>query len=222
MKLNLFFLLLFFTGILCSQEKINQFDSDGNRTGVWRKEYSNGKVRYEGQFEAGKEVGVFKYYSEISSDFPILIKTYSKSNDIATAEFFTEKGVLQSKGDMEGKERIGKWLFYNTDGKTILSEENYENGLLYGVSKIFFKSGELAEVLHYKSGKLEGNAKRFSDEGVLLEELNYSNGKLNGLATFYDTKGNIIYTGMYENDEKIGEWKYYKDGKTEDEKKLKQ
>jgi antitoxin component YwqK of YwqJK toxin-antitoxin module len=222
MKLKLFSLLFFFTGILCSQEKINQFDSEGNRTGVWRKEYSNGRIRYEGQFEAGKEVDVFKYFSELSSDFPILIKTYSKSSDIATAEFFTEKGVLQSKGEMKGKERIGKWLFYHVDGKTILSEENYENGLLNGESKTFFKSGQLTEILHYKSGKLEGNAKRYSDEGVLLEELNYSNGQLNGLATFYDTEGNIIYTGMYENDEKIGEWKFYKDGKTVDENKLKQ
>jgi antitoxin component YwqK of YwqJK toxin-antitoxin module len=217
MKLKLF--LGFFLGavVVFSQEKINQLDANGNKTGIWKKDYPNGRIRYQGQFEADKEVGIFKYYSVVSSDYPILIKTYSKDTNIATAEFFTEKGVLQSKGEMKGKDRIGKWIYFHTDGKTVLSEENYENGFLNGESKIFFKTGQLTEIKHYKNGKLDGNSKRYSEEGILLDDLNYKNGILEGQATFYDIKGNIIYTGMYENDEKVGEWKYYKDGKPAEE-----
>ena len=222
MKLQLILTLFLFSGIVFGQEKINQFDANGNRTGIWKKDHQNGRIRYKGQFEAGKEVGVFNYYSIVSSDYPILIKTYSKDSDIATAEFFTEKGVLESEGKMNGKERIGKWLYYHPDGKTLLSEENYENGLLNGESKTYFVSGQLTEISHYKDGKLDGNTKQYSKEGILLEELNYKNGKLHGLATFYNINGKVIYTGMYENDEKTGKWEFYKEGKPVKKNQLKQ
>lgn len=212
------YLVVFFCfgfSLLSAQETINQFNANGEREGVWKKKYPNGRIRYQGQFENGKEIGVFKYYSIISSDFPIVVKTFSKESAKAEVVFYTEKGVLESKGTMNGKNRIGQWLFYHKDGKTILSKENYEKGILNGISKTFYKTGKPTEILHYKNGKLHGNIQRFADNGVLMDDVNYIDGKLYGEAKFYNIDGKLIYTGMYENDEKVGKWEFYDDGKLE-------
>ena len=200
--------------MLSAQETINQFNANGEREGVWKKQYPNGRIRYKGQFEAGKEVGVFKYYSMVSSEHPILVKTFLKNTNLADVVFYTEEGVIESKGNMDGKSRVGKWLFYHKDGTTIISEENYENGALNGVSKTFYKSGTATEILNYKNGKLHGRVQRFADNGILIDDLNYVDGKLQGLAKYYNLDGKLIYTGMYENDEKVGKWEFYDDGKS--------
>ncbi|WP_372800300.1 toxin-antitoxin system YwqK family antitoxin [Lutibacter sp.] len=218
MKFKYAYLLLFCgVFIVSAQEKINQFDANGKRTGVWKKYYANKRLRYQGQFEGGKEVGEFKFYSAQNSEHPISIKIFQENSAISIVKFFTIKGVLESEGQLNQKNRIGKWVFYHKDGKTMLSEEFYVNGLLEGVSKTYFENGKIAEILNYKQGKLQGNVKRYSDTGVLLDDLNYEDGKRQGIAKFYNIKGKLIYTGSYKNDEKVGKWKYF-----EDVKKLKQ
>jgi antitoxin component YwqK of YwqJK toxin-antitoxin module len=203
----LFFLMtLSNTQLLLSQEKINQFNEDGQRIGVWKKYYPNKRIRYEGQFINGKEVGIFKYYSSLSSEHPTAIKTFLKGSTKAEVQFFTDKGVLKSTGQMKGKQRIGKWLYFNIDGKTLLAEENYKEGVLNGVAKTFYFNGKLTEVSFYKNGKLHGNLKRYSDNGVLLDDLNYNKGKLHGPAKYYSVDGTLLLWGDYENDQKIGVW----------------
>lgn len=196
-----------------AQEKINQLDAKGRKTGIWKKYHNNNRIRYEGQFEADKEVGVFKYYSILSSDHPIIIKIFSKDSDIAEVVYYKEDGIKESEGKMKGKNRIGKWLYYYPDGKILMIEENYEDGVLNGNYTSYFKNSKVSEQLTYKNGKLNGNIKRFADNGTLLEDLNYVNDVLNGPANYYNVDGKLIYTGVYENDERVGDWKYYNDGK---------
>lgn len=215
-------LLLISPLFLCAQEKINQFNTDGKRDGVWKKYHANKLVRYVGQFKNGKEIGVFKFYSMISNEFPELVKTFIEKSDSAKVEFMNDRGIVESKGFMIKKNRVGKWLYFNDDGKTVMTEENYENGILNGVSKTFYPNRKLAEVKVYKNGKLEGNLKRYADNGVLIDDLNYSDGKLEGLAKYFNLKGELIYTGFYENDVKVGEWEYYENGKKVSTDKLKQ
>jgi len=224
MKIKIIGLLIFFCGIftISAQEEMNKVNERGERVGVWKKLYDNGRIRYQGQFESGKEVGVFNYYSMVSSEHPIMIKTFSKENNIATVEFYSESGVIESKGKMNGKNRFGQWFYYHSNGEIVISEENYENGLLNGESKTFYRSGVITEILQYKNGKLHGEIKRFADNGVLIDDLNYNNGKLNGLAKYYDLEGELIYTGQYENDKKIGKWEYFENGKPVSPTKFKQ
>lgn len=205
-----------------AQEDINKVNSKGERIGVWKKYHPNHRIRYVGRFDNGKEVGTFKYYSIVSSDHPIAVKVFSKENSIAQVTFYTEKGVMESNGKMDGKNRIGKWYYYQEDGEALLAEENYENGVLEGESKSYYRNGNMAELMHYKNGVLDGVSKRFSDEEILLDEVNYVAGKLNGLAKYYNLKGELIYTGPYENDEKVGEWKFYMDGELADPNDMKQ
>jgi antitoxin component YwqK of YwqJK toxin-antitoxin module len=218
MKINnslvVFFLITIFSfQAIFAQDKINQFNIDGERIGVWKKFYPNKRIRYQGQFINGKEVGTFKYYSALSSEHPTAIKTFLPDERKAKVQFFTEKGVLKSSGEMIGKERIGKWLYYHEDGKTILAEENYQNGILNGVSNTFYKTGKITESSYYVQGKLHGNLKRYADNGVLLDDLNYKNGKLHGAAKYYNIDGTLIFWGDYENDEKVGKWEFVDDEK---------
>ncbi len=217
---NTFFVFLFF-GFSVAQEKINQFNSNGKRVGVWKKFYSNGNIRYQGQFENGKEVGVFKYYSPVSSEFPMIIKTFNANDAIALVSHFTLKGLLESKGEMNGKKRIGKWLYFHKDGKTVLIEENYIDGILNGDYKVFYKDGKLTEIKHYKNGILDGNSKKYNPKGILVADVNYVNGQLNGNATFYENNGNLKQKGLYENDLKVGVWEFFEDGKLSESKEIK-
>ncbi|MHB1146193.1 MAG: toxin-antitoxin system YwqK family antitoxin [Lutibacter sp.] len=217
-----FFLLLFVSGTVMAQEKINQLDEQGRRTGVWKKYYDNKNIRYEGQFEAGKEIGIFNYYAELNSAHPILVKSYTEGSDNAKVSYFYEGGKLESEGTMNGKNRIGKWTYYNTDGKTIISEENYENGLLHGTATTYFSPGKITEVLTFKDGVLHGNVLRYSSEGILLDDLQYENGKLHGPAKYYNIAGKLIRKGNYENDQKAGNWEYFENGKPIPAKKVKE
>ncbi len=210
------FIFIFFTACVFSvmaQGNINQFDDNGNRHGVWKKFYGNDRIRYVGNFNHGKEIGVFKYYSASNSDNPILIKKYHDTGDFAEVQFFTPSGILESEGKMNGKKREGKWLYYHPDGKSIMSEENYKNGKLEGEYKTFYISGEPTEITFYKNGLQDGNYKKYSIKGFLYQDFNYVGGMLNGMAIYYSRKtGDLIKKGPYKNDLRVGTWENYVDG----------
>lgn len=201
-------LVLCVNGIF-AQEKVNQLDTNGKRTGTWVKYFENNQMRYTGTFVAGKEVGVFKFYSEKSGSTPIALKTFAENSNIAQVQFFTDKGILESEGEMDGKLRIGKWIFYHPDGKSVLSEENYSQGILNGKFVVYYKNGLVTEEMTYLNGKLQGNLKRYAETGVLLDDLTYVDGKLHGPAKYYNLHGKLILAGDYKNDEKVGNWTKY-------------
>ncbi len=214
--MNKIYLIIFFVAGIYSinaQTSINQMDDNGKRNGVWKKYYSNERVRYVGQFEHGKEVGVFKYFSASNSENPIIIKKYHTNDDLADVQFFTVDGVIESEGMMRGKKREGKWLFYHANGKSIMSEENYKDGKLDGSYKTFYANGEPTEITGYKNGLQHANYKKYSIKGFLYQDFNYANGKLNGMAIYYSRKtGDMIKKGPYKDDLRVGTWENYVDG----------
>ena len=212
--------VLFFSQNLVFSQKINQFDKEGRRTGVWKKNYKNGHIRYRGQFEKGKEVGVFKFYSIQSSKYPNIVKEFSKTNDTAKVNFYSLNGTLKSKGKMFRKDRIGEWLYYFPNGD-IMSKESYENGKLEGFVKNFYANGKLTEVTQYKEGKKNGVSKVYSENGTILEIVNYKKGKLNGEGKYYDLKGALKEKGLYRNGKRYGKWEFYINGKLSKKKREK-
>lgn len=210
--------------IICSYtlnaQKINQLDLGGNRDGVWRKFYKNGRIRYEGTFRNGKEVGTFKFYSVASSFYPVIVKEFSETSNQAKVKFYTLKGKLNSEGLMVGKNRIGKWLYYFSDGK-VSSEESYANGKLNGLSKDYYRNGKVTIEVQYSNGEKNGFSKTYTEDGVLIEHVNYSNGKLNGSAQYFDLKGNLKEKGTYQDNKRVGKWDYYMDGELSNKRKRK-
>ncbi|MCF6349560.1 MAG: hypothetical protein L3J23_00820 [Flavobacteriaceae bacterium] len=213
MKTHTFILLLLCCFVTVKSQNINQLDTNNKRHGIWKKKFNNDRIRYQGTFDHGKEIGVFKFYAAASSDHPTIIKEFNTNDNTAIVKFYSETGVLKSNGKMDGKKRIGKWVYYHKDGKTIMQEENYINNELNGDYKTFFPSKKPAILTTYNKGKIHGNYKRYSINNSIYQELTYVNGKLEGKAIYYDRKtGKITEEGQYKNDEKVGDWKIYIDG----------
>ena len=203
-------------------QKINKFDKNKKRTGVWKKYYPNKRIRYEGKFKNGKEVGVFKFYDITTSKHPVIIKTFFEANDSVFVQFYTIKGKLQSEGVLDGKKRIGSWQYYFPNGE-LMSEESYKEGKLDGELLNYYPNGQVTEYTIYKNGKKHGISRKYSSKGILIEELEYKYGKPNGVAKYYELNGKLRETGVYKDGKRIGNWEYYLDGElaTEDQKKKK-
>ena len=205
---------------LAAQKEINKFDENKKRTGIWKKYYNNGRVRYVGQFENGKEVGTFKYYDISTSKYPTIIKEYLPKSDSAKVKFFTLRGKSRSEGMMVERNRVGKWRYYFTTGE-IFSEEFYHDGNLEGELKNYYKNGKVLEHSQYQNGKLHGFSKKYSDTGILIEEVTYSNGILNGPGKYFELNGDLREEGIYRDGKRYGKWEFYIGGKKVSEKERK-
>lgn len=213
------FFAIFFVAFTLKAQKINQFNANKKRTGVWKKFYPNNQLRYEGQFKNGKEVGVFKFYRKSYPNFPSIIKRYKPQNDTVKVEFYTVKNKLQSKGNFIDKTRVGKWLYYFENGK-LMSEEIYHQGKLHGKLINYYPNGKVTEATEYKNGRKEGVSKKYSSDGILIEELTYQNDKPNGLAKYYELNGNLKEKGVYKDGKRVGKWEFYLDGEVADKKEI--
>ena len=205
--------LAFIFGCNFSIAQSNQVDDDGKRHGVWKKYYNNKRIRYTGNFEHGKEIGTFKFYSAATSEFPNVVKVFNESNDSAEVTFYTDNGTLESKGLMRGKNREGTWVYFHENGKTLMSEETYKNGQLNGSYKTFYDSGKPTEVANYVNGLLDGPYKKYAIKGHIYQDFNYRYGKLNGSAVYYNRKtGEVTTKGAFKDDVRVGTWENYADG----------
>lgn len=218
------FLLILFFGIIfgntaaTSQNDINQLDEQGRRHGMWKKHYPDSEqLRYEGQFEHGKEIGNFKFYCEDCKSRPSVTKSFQKNSEIVDVKYFTNKGNVLSEGKMKGKERVGEWLYYHTDSKVVMTRENYSNGVINGKTTTYYPNGKITEETEFKNGIKEGENNYYSPDGVLLKKLFYKNDQLDGRVFYYDSNGDVKIEGNYKDGKKRGLWKYYKDGKVVEE-----
>ena len=214
-----FCLLLLITSNLFAQ--INQFDSNGKRHGTWKKKFEDTKqVRYQGQFEHGKEIGLFKFYKLVrKKSILTATKMFTSDNNIAEVTFLASNGKVISKGKMNDRTYIGEWLYYHKDSDKLMTKETYtNNGLLTGEKHVYFENEQLVEKLYYENGKKQGNAKSYSEKGIVLKDFNYKNGELHGPYKDYTSKGELIVEGQFKNGKKHSIWKYYENGKLTKEK----
>lgn len=213
-------LVLFLTPIF-AQDLINQVDSEGKRHGQWRKNFDNtDQPKYEGVFEHGKEIGLFKFYKLVEKKSVLsATREFSATDDSIVVKFYSSKGKLISEGQMKGKLFVGKWIYYHNKTNGIMTVENYNNkGQLDGEKLVYYQNGKLAEQANFKNGKQEGISKVFSENGVVIKEFLYKEDKLDGLAKYFNSAGQLLAEGVYRNDKKHGIWKYYENGALTEEK----
>jgi antitoxin component YwqK of YwqJK toxin-antitoxin module len=218
------FTLLFFTGFLMQpfiygQKTLNQFDNQGNRHGKWIEYFNkNDKLpKFEGEFIHGKETGVFKFYQKGFKQ-PTAVMTFDPESDTVSAKYLSQNGKTISEGQIVEKKKIGLWTYFHKNRDKIMMTENYRDGKLHGLKRVFYEDGVLAEEANYNLGELHGNRKLYSVKGVVLEDLTYVNGELHGPAKFYNGKGELMSEGIYKNDKHHGTWRYYENGKLKEEK----
>jgi antitoxin component YwqK of YwqJK toxin-antitoxin module len=218
---SLFIIAIYFGNSTCAfGQKINQFDSDNKRTGVWKKYHANKTLRYTGQFDKGEEIGVFKFYDSRPSEHPIIIKTFSSISDSVVVVFYNLNGKMKTSGTFIKRERVGLWKYFYPDG-AVLSEEHYEFGYLEGIQSVYYPDGQITATSNYKRGLLEGITSKYGNTGILIEEITYQNNIPNGLAKYFELNGSLKEMGVFKDGERLGNWEYYINGELAKEKSKK-
>lgn len=104
----------------------------------------------------------------------------------------------------------GSYKTYFSDRK-LLSDRNYKDGQLDGLSRFYDFNGAILSEINYKEGKQEGSSKQYSN-GKVESETTYSNGILNGKYVRYFPDGRLMLEGTNING-KIDITKYgFEDG----------
>ncbi|WP_322550571.1 hypothetical protein [Flavobacterium psychraquaticum] len=222
MKKIIAILFMFCLSAGFSQDKLNQFDDQGNRDGVWKGFHKNSnRIRYEGTFKHGKETGVFKYFDDTKASTIIATRDFSKNDNTCYAIFYDQNGNKVSEGKLANKVNEGSWKYYHFRSTQLMTVEFYKDGKLEGNRKVYYKDGTVAEDTNYKAGIKEGISKTFSEKGKPIEEHFYKNGQYEGIASYYDGNGNKLYEGIYINGKRVGNWKFFEKNKVIKEVKAK-
>jgi antitoxin component YwqK of YwqJK toxin-antitoxin module len=207
------YLILFFTTSIYSQE-INQLDSEGKKDGNWKGTYSDSKrPRYEGIFNHGKEVGLFKFFDDTKAGTLIATREFNTKDNSCYTVFYNQRKNKVSEGKQIGKDYDGEWKYYHENSTTIMTLENYKNGKLNSVRKVFYPNDVLAEEANYTNGAKDGNYKSYAENSVLLENTNYKNGQYDGQAVFKNASNIVVGKGKFKNGKKVGIWTYNNGGK---------
>ena len=219
---SIIFLFFFNTLFSLAQTDFNKLDNNGKKHGVWKGLYPDSKrVRYEGSFEHGKEVGIFNYYDDTKAQSIIATREFAAKDNSVYTIFYDQRKNKVSEGKQVNKLFEGQWKYYHQNSKEVMTIENYKNGKLEGLRTVFYPSTKIAEETNYSNGKKNGLYKKYSEkDAVVLEESNYKNGEYDGLAIYRDPLGKIVAQGKYVNGKKKGIWQFYENGKLVSEENM--
>jgi len=197
----LVFLLLFSFSTFA--QETNKIDANGKKHGLWKGSYEESKrPRYEGTFDHGKEVGMFKFFDDTKAG----TREFNPKDNSCYTIFYNQNGNKVSEGKLINKLYVGEWKYYHEDSKEVMTIENYVNGKLDGIRKVFYPSGKIAEETNYKNGKKEGAYKKYAENGIVLEETIYKNNEYDGLAIFRSPNNIVVAKGMFVKGKKEGIW----------------
>lgn len=217
-KISLVVVLIISICSLQAQSDFNKVDANGKKDGKWKGYYPESKrLRYEGTFSHGKEVGEFKFFDDTKAGAVIATRTFNPNDNVAYTVFYDQNKNKVSEGKVVNKMFEGEWKYYHHASTTIMTIENYKNGKLEGLRSVFFPSGKIAEETYYKNNLKNGLSKKYSEKGYVLEEATFKNNQYDGEAIFRDVDNNIVSKGKFSNGKKVGVWQFYENGKLKDE-----
>ena len=194
-KKIVFFTLTFLICFVANAQDLNRTDSQGRRQGKWVDYYSNGQIRYEGQFKNGNCQGEFKYYDE--QGHLKATNNYDKSGNRALNKTYSPDGTLIATGYYLNQKKDGEWRYYSREnGVLILVEENL-NGKANGSSKVYYETGTLMMERQFVDDQLEGHAKIYYPSGALKEEGDYHHGEKTGIWKAFNEDGDEISSENY-------------------------
>jgi antitoxin component YwqK of YwqJK toxin-antitoxin module len=182
----------------------NLVDENGLKQGKWEKKYKWGTVRYTGQFEDDKEIGLFKFYD-------------GNGNLVSTREYITPGGKskcimfnydqeIHAKGLLNGKNKTGDWYYFANDGRDTIGKETYIDGALDGIQYTYFEEGGITEVVNYVKGVKHGEWIEYYPNGQVNTKAKYVDGKLQGEIIYYHSNGKIRKKGQYTKGIRRGVW----------------
>lgn len=214
-------LIMCFTGSLLAQNPLNQLDEKGAKHGLWKGYHPESqRLRYEGTFKHGQEVGVFKFYDDTQAGTVIATREFNPTEHSVYTIFYDQKNNKVSEGKAINRLNEGVWNYYHFESKALMTVENYKKGKLDGKRTIYYRDGKPAEESFYVNGLKAGAYKKWADNGVVLEEAVYENGEYNGPALYRDPLGNVVAKGLYKKGKKVGIWQFFEGGKLVSEENM--
>lgn len=184
----------------------NKTNAKGQKEGEWKGYYDSKNLKYEGNFKNGKEVGVFRFYEDDKKNNLSATMDYSKDANLSYATFFIDGNKMSEGWYNTDKKKVGEWIYYHKGGERINSKEFYVNGILDGERTVYYKSGNISEIIRYKMGERHGESVQLSEDGIELRKEPYENGKLNGWAIYKNADGSLNKKGQFIHGELQGKW----------------
>lgn len=188
-----------------AQEPLNQTDGSGLKQGLWKKQYPNGRVMYEGRFANDKPVGQWKRYHDNGK--PQATITYSEKSDSAFATLFDLTGAKIAEGVYINQVKVGNWKYFS--GGNLVSEDQFSDGIKSGVSRRYYPSGKVLEYSEWKAGKKHGKYVAFFENGQPYLEVAWANDLREGPCRSFFENGKTEMEASYLAGQRHGDWKYY-------------
>lgn len=185
--------------------QINKTDSEGMRQGLWKKQYPNGTLMYEGRFQDDKPTGEWKRYHKNGQVKAII--QYHKNSDSAFVQLFNPHGQKIASGNYVNEKKAGNWNYFSGNRK--IAEEIFKKGKKHGISRRFYETGELLKQVEWQNGLQEGKYQVFYKNGKPYMQCKYSNNLRNGLCLIYFQNGRVELEAAYKNNLRHGDWNYY-------------
>ncbi|MGM0532323.1 MAG: toxin-antitoxin system YwqK family antitoxin [Bacteroidota bacterium] len=208
-KIKLGIILFLVVSVNClsqNNKDINQYDEEHKKHGVWIKKYSNGQIKYKGEFKHGKPTGEFRRYFP-NGNLMAIMQHHSDGEVYST--LFNKKEKKKAEGKYVNKKKDSIWLFYDSEGNVIL-RENFDMGKRDGKSVRFYPNGDTSQIVNYRDGIKHGIFKKFFPNGNLKLLARYQNKELDGHLTIFTPEGYKEVEGLYRDNLRQGKWVYYK------------
>ena len=196
-------LLYFKKGYITSIEKINRYNEQGLKKGVWIVWNINHQKTEEGNWKKGMRHGIFKFYNAWGQldrlekfEFGIAIIDADEVELADVRKTYHTDGSIASIGTYQHNEKVGVFRYYNTKNE-LIQGERYENAI------------RIAEGITDEQGRKQGNWKWYYSDGSLRSTGSYVDDLQSGKWVFFDENGNTIQTGVFRSGMFHGEWVWY-------------
>jgi antitoxin component YwqK of YwqJK toxin-antitoxin module len=174
--------------------------------------------------EGGKKVKQMRFLFDINCSThawrQVSYVYYDFNGNIVYRNLETTNWMIISSGKMESLYNI---FCTKNSGVPNGAKKDYPNSKLMsegndkkpdGISKEYYKNGQLMVESSWKDGKANGIWKLYDENGKILSEESFKDDKREGISKFYQANGKIISEGYFKDGNLEGITKnYYENGK---------
>lgn len=220
-------------GVMMGKEKINRYDLQEKKIGIWKKFYNNGRLEEEATYKNDLLNGYLKEYdlngrlvkATLYIDGEPQLFVDEVANIDITRVYYPD-GVVKSEGvyDVNGKEH-GTFKYFDKDGK-IEGVSIFSHGFLLAKGLLdeagrrqeyweeYYLNEQLKSKGKYKDGEKIEAWEYYFDTGKIEQKGKYTKkGKLTGVWTWYHKNGEILREESFRKGLEDGMlYEYYDDG----------
>jgi antitoxin component YwqK of YwqJK toxin-antitoxin module len=177
----------------------------GERDSIWTNYYITGKISSLIRYKNGERHGVARYNTPEGN--PVVEKLF-------------EDGYLTAYRTMSTNNEFGDWIMFTANASitanhangTKTFEEQYKNGALEGLRKLYYANGKVYSEFSCKGGSYDGPYAVYYPNNQLREKGEYLNDELHGVVETYNSDGTLLKTETFKHGIKNGKAVAYKKG----------